>query len=75
MQSIERRDLECLCKLVFSGHTSGYAFFFWLEENLIVYPHSKYGFGFVAETNFTGVTLSRAFLEGLNQELFIVETL
>ena len=69
---ITKSQLECVCRCVFSGFVFGYVFLYWPMEKLVVYPHEKGGFGFVAGKATFGYELASSFLKSLDPTEFEV---
>ena len=72
LDSQTKDDIEALATCVFSGLTYGYVFIDWPEEQLVVYPHKRAGFGLIAKKGTVGHQLAKKFLDTLDNHRFKV---
>lgn len=55
--------LRRLCELVLDGYVFGHVFFYFRDQQMVVYPHEDYGFGVIVPREAAGERLGLGFLQ------------
>jgi hypothetical protein len=68
----DRQLVGDLCTLMLDGFLIGHIFFYWGDEQLVVYPHDDNGYGVFAPAG-TKAAVGRGFLQSAKDAAFIVD--